>query len=132
MDNSSIERIDYKFTEGSLYLGFKDNGWEYIYVVMDFAEGQDLETVMKDRKFEMEEVIGIFDQILYGIGSICSRNLIHRDLKPANMYLLEDGNIKILDFGLSKLVDKYKKNHNKYVRMRDNIFSRFLLEDLIG
>ena len=86
MDNSSIERIDYKFTEGSLYLGFKDNGWEYIYVVMDFAEGQDLETVMKDRKFEMEEIIRIFDQILYGIGSIYSRNLIHRDLKLANMY----------------------------------------------
>lgn len=84
---------------------FVDNGWEYIYVVMDFVEGQDLETVMKDRKFEMDEAIRIFDQILYGIESIHSQNLIHRDLKPANIYLLENGNIKILDFGLSKLID---------------------------
>lgn len=42
---------------------------------------------------------------LHSIEDIHNAHLIHRDLKPANIYLLRDGSVKILDFGLSKLID---------------------------
>ena len=72
---------------------------------MDFVEGQDLSKIMKTRMFGVDEALNIFNQVLSGIESIHSQKLIHRDLKPANIYMLDNGNIKILDFGLSKLID---------------------------
>jgi Serine/threonine protein kinase len=84
---------------------FIDNGWKYYYVVMDYVEGEDLENALKSRAFSEEDAKKIFSSILQGIDAIHNAKLIHRDLKPANIYLLQDGSVKILDFGLSKLID---------------------------
>lgn len=84
---------------------FEDNNWKYFYVVMDYIDGSDLEEIMKNKSFSIDESIKIFQSILDGISAIHEVNIIHRDLKPSNIYLLKDGEIKILDFGLSKLID---------------------------
>jgi len=84
---------------------FIDNDWKYYYVVMDYVEGEDLESVLKRQIFSIDDAINIFSSILIGISDIHKAKLIHRDLKPANIYLLENRSVKILDFGLSKLID---------------------------
>ena len=102
----ALKKVNSEYVAGYVDDGmFTDNGWEYIYVIMDFVEGQDLSKIMKTRTFGVDEALNIFDQILSGIESIHSQKLIHRDLKPANIYMLDNGDIKILDFGLSKLID---------------------------
>lgn len=102
----ALKKVKSKHVAGYVDDGvFIDNGWEYIYVIMDYIEGQDLAKLMKTTNFSVEEAIDIFMQILDGIESIHGQKLIHRDLKPANIYMLESGEIKILDFGLSKLID---------------------------
>lgn len=84
---------------------FEDNSWTYLYVIMDYVDGQDLSQVLKTRGLMQDEIIEIFGQIVMGIDAIHSAKLIHRDLKPANIYLMNNGSIKILDFGISKLID---------------------------
>lgn len=84
---------------------FTDNYWEYVYVVMDYLEGEDLKSVLASRTLSVQEAIQIFSSILDGISAIHKANLVHRDLKPENIYLQNDGSVKILDFGLSKLID---------------------------
>ncbi len=102
----TLKKVTGKYVAGYVDDGtFTDNGWEYIYVIMDFVEGQDLAKIMKSRTFDIDEALSIFNQILSGIESIHSQKLIHRDLKPGNIYMLDNGDIKILDFGLSKLID---------------------------
>lgn len=102
----TLKKVNGKYVAGYIDDGtFTDNGWKYIYIIMDFVEGQDLEKVMETRKFDVDEALKIFSQILSGIESIHLQKLVHRDLKPANIYILDDGEIKILDFGLSKLID---------------------------
>lgn len=102
----ALKKVNGKYVAGYIDDGtFTDNGWEYIYVIMNFIEGQDLAKVMKSRTFDVDEALNIFDQILSGIESIHLQKLVHRDLKPANIYILDNGDIKILDFGLSKLID---------------------------
>lgn len=102
----ALKKVDSKYVSRYIDDGmFTDNGWEYIYVIMDFVEGRDLAQIMKTKRFSVDEALSIFEQILSGIESIHSQRLIHRDLKPANIYMLANGDIKILDFGLSKLID---------------------------
>lgn len=102
----ALKKVNGKYVAGYIDDGiFTDNGWEYIYVIMDFVEGQDLAKVMKSKTLDVDEALNIFDQILSGIESIHLQKLVHRDLKPANIYILDNGDIKILDFGLSKLID---------------------------
>jgi len=84
---------------------FLDNNWKYFYIVMEYIDGLDLEEVMRTKTFSINESIEIFKNLLSGISSIHEAKIIHRDLKPANIYLLQNGDIKILDFGLSKLID---------------------------
>lgn len=101
-----LKKVKSKYVAGYIDDGtFVDNGWEYVYVIMDFVDGHDLAEIMKNKTFNVDEAISIFNQILNGIDSIHAQKLIHRDLKPANIYMLDNGEIKILDFGLSKLID---------------------------
>lgn len=103
---AALKKVNSKYVAGYIEDGtFIDNGWEYIYVIMDFVEGHDLSAIMRSKSFSEDEAIRIFEQILNGVDAIHSQKLIHRDLKPANIYMLDNGDIKILDFGLSKLID---------------------------
>ena len=102
----ALKKVENKYVAGYIDDGkFLDNGWEYIYVIMDFVEGHDLGRILKSKVLDFNDAMRIFDQLLDGIEAIHSQKLIHRDLKPANIYMLDNGDIKILDFGLSKLID---------------------------
>ena len=103
---AALKTVNSPYVAGYIDDGsYEDNGWTYLYVVMDFIEGEDLSQVLKRRDLSQEEIIEIFSQIVKGIAAIHLARLVHRDLKPANIYLLKNGSIKILDFGLSKLID---------------------------
>lgn len=90
------------------YIGdgaFTDNGVKYLYVVMDYIDGEDLSKFIAQNNIGIAEAISIFINIVNGVNAIHKQNIIHRDLKPANIYITHTGEIKILDFGLSKLID---------------------------
>ena len=102
----SLKSVDSEYVVRYIADGdFIDNATRYIYVIMDYVDGEDLETFLSKNDLTESEAIAIFKNILMGVKAIHSANLIHRDLKPANIYLLDDKKIKILDFGLSKLID---------------------------
>lgn len=84
---------------------FIDNGVKYLYVIMDYVDGQDLKHFINNNSLNSEEAINIFKDILNGVNAIHAQHIVHRDLKPANIYVTQNGQIKILDFGLSKLID---------------------------
>ena len=84
---------------------FTDNGVEYFYVVMDYIEGEDLQTYIANHDLSVKDVLFIFQCIADGVDAIHSQHIVHRDLKPANIYVTSQGEVKILDFGLSKLID---------------------------
>lgn len=84
---------------------FVDNGVKYLYVVMDYVDGTDLSKFIQNNNLEVKDAISIFINILNGVEAIHKQHIVHRDLKPANIYITQDRNIKILDFGLSKLID---------------------------
>lgn len=84
---------------------FKSNNQSYIYIIMEYLEGVDLKDKVDKENLELNEIIQIFVQILDGLDAIHQSNIIHRDIKPHNIYVTNEGQVKILDFGLSKLID---------------------------
>jgi len=84
---------------------FIDNGVNYLYVVMDYVDGEDLSKYIINHTLTTDQAVSIFKSIVMGVNAIHEQRIVHRDLKPANIYITLDGKVKILDFGLSKLID---------------------------
>jgi len=75
-------------------------------LIMEFVSGQNLAELLKERgSLPQHEATGLVVQALNGLQHAHSRGVLHRDLKPANLMLTADGTVKILDFGIAKLVD---------------------------
>lgn len=75
------------------------------YLVMDLLRGEDLgERLRKQGKLPLGETLRILSAVLKALHSSHARGIVHRDLKPDNIFLEQRGGIKVLDFGLSKVL----------------------------
>jgi len=74
-------------------------------LVMELLEGRTLRDVLSDGPMPARKAIDAGAQMARGLAAAHDRGLIHRDLKPENVFVLSDGRIKILDFGLARQVD---------------------------
>ena len=76
------------------------------YLVTELLEGQTLrELLSSQRQLPQKKAIDLAVQIANGLSAAHQRGIVHRDLKPENLFLCKDGRLKILDFGLAKLVE---------------------------
>ena len=77
------------------------------YVALEYLEGKNLADAFRDSsyKFSEQKLKSILLQIIDGLETVHNQNIIHRDLKPANIFLTDSGEIKLLDFGLVKMLD---------------------------
>lgn len=74
------------------------------YLVMEFLNGRSLkEHLDAGRHFDPDETVGLILQLLDALDYAHQRGIIHRDIKPANLMLLDDGNLKVMDFGIARL-----------------------------
>ena len=75
-------------------------------IVMEYLEGDDLETLLKQgRRFTEEELRKWWNQIISALNYTHSKDIVHRDIKPSNIFLDHWGNVKLLDFGIAKLME---------------------------
>jgi eukaryotic-like serine/threonine-protein kinase len=74
------------------------------YIVSELLEGETLREQIKDSRVTTRKAIEFALQIIRGLAAAHERGLAHRDLKPENLFITKDGRVKILDFGLAKLV----------------------------
>jgi serine/threonine-protein kinase len=75
-----------------------------VYMVMEYLEGQDLAKAMQRGGLTFEIKARILIQILEALQHAHDNHVIHRDIKPSNVYRQPDGSIKVVDFGLARLV----------------------------
>jgi eukaryotic-like serine/threonine-protein kinase len=74
------------------------------YVVSELLEGQTLREQMGKRALPVRKAIEYGIQIARGLAAAHEKGIVHRDLKPENLFITSDGRLKILDFGLAKLM----------------------------
>jgi serine/threonine protein kinase len=74
------------------------------YIAMELLSGTDLETLLRAREpLLLQEKLEIVIQICRGLSYAHEHGVVHRDIKPSNIRLLDDGTVKIMDFGIAKL-----------------------------
>jgi len=76
------------------------------FFVMELLEGQSLNERMSGKPVPVPELVDLAVQTCDALQAAHAKGIIHRDIKPANVFLTTNGQIKILDFGLAKLVEE--------------------------
>ncbi len=75
------------------------------YIVMDLIKGQDLEQLLQERLLSPAEMVRIAITTAKALHKIHQVGIVHRDLKPSNIFVDQKGRVRLLDFGISKLID---------------------------
>jgi serine/threonine protein kinase len=79
----------------------------FLAIIMEFLEGQDLNDRIKSgQRLSEKEIESIFEQTLSAFEYAHGKGVVHRDIKPSNIFILPDGTVKILDFGIAKLLSQ--------------------------
>ena len=76
------------------------------YIVSELLEGETLGSTLQNGRLVTEEVVELAIQLASGLAAAHRKGIVHLDLKPENLFLTDDGRLKILDFGVAKLLSK--------------------------
>ena len=76
------------------------------FIAAEYVEGETLRERLRGERLNSEEIFDVFAQTAAALAAAHRAGIVHRDIKPENIMLRADGLVKVLDFGLAKLVEK--------------------------
>ena len=98
-----LARLEHPHIARLLDGGTTEEGWPY--VVMEYVDGVPVTQYCDEQRLTIAERLRLFCRICEAVEYAHQHNVIHRDLKPGNLLVTADGTIKLLDFGIARLID---------------------------
>jgi eukaryotic-like serine/threonine-protein kinase len=102
-EGSALARLAHPGIARLLDAGVAPGGQPYL--VLEYVDGQPVDAYARDRALPRHERVRLFLQVLGAVGHAHANLVVHRDLKPSNILVTADGEPKLLDFGIAKLLD---------------------------
>jgi serine/threonine protein kinase len=95
-------------------IGYKEDG-EGAYIIMEFIEGRELDNYIRTQSgpIPSDVAIPMMKQILSAFSFAHDNGVVHRDIKPSNIFITKEGQIKITDFGIAKVLSEADKKLTK-------------------
>ncbi|MDD1632188.1 MAG: serine/threonine protein kinase, partial [Methylococcaceae bacterium] len=98
----------------TVYTFAKDG--EHYYLAMEFVNGEPLDTVINKRgKLIWQDAVCYTCDALAGLEHAHRLNVIHRDIKPANIMLTHTGGVKLVDFGIARILEQARQTRTGYL-----------------
>lgn len=95
----------------TIYDFHSDDG--VFYIAMQYVEGKNVRQLVAGRPLELKSALSIAIQVTDALAYAHSKNIIHRDIKAGNIMVTDSGQVKILDFGLAKLLEDEQASVNE-------------------
>src|SRR5690349_4442857 len=76
------------------------------YLVLEHVDGQSIDRFCDDRALAVEDRVRLFLEVADAVAHAHANLIVHRDIKPANVLVSTDGRVKLLDFGIAKLIER--------------------------
>ncbi len=75
------------------------------YLAMEYVDGQPIDVYCRERGLSLRDRLGLLLQVAAAVAHAHARLVVHRDLKPGNILVTDDGQVRLLDFGIAKLME---------------------------
>ncbi len=98
-----LARLEHRNIAALLDGGLTESGQPYF--AMEYVEGERIDHYCRDRRLGVRDRLQLFRQVCAAVHYAHQNLVVHRDLKPSNILVGSDGTVKLLDFGIAKLLD---------------------------
>jgi serine/threonine-protein kinase len=102
-EGTALARLTHPGIARLLDAGVAPSGQPYL--VIEYVDGQRIDAFAAARSLSRQERIGLVLQVLAAVGHAHANLIVHRDIKPSNILVAADGSVKLLDFGIAKLLE---------------------------
>jgi serine/threonine-protein kinase len=101
-EGSILGRLIHPHIAGLLDAGISPDGSPYL--ILEYVDGVAIDQYCHERKLDLDARVKLFLDVLGAVAEAHANLIVHRDIKPSNVLVRNDGQVKLLDFGIAKLL----------------------------
>lgn len=116
-----LAELNHKNISGLIGGGVSDQGLHYI--IMEYVDGVPITDYCQEQALDLEGRLSLFKQVLSAIKFAHQNLIVHRDIKPSNVIVTANGDVKLLDFGIAKLLHHDSQANVNETQVQDHAYS---------